>query len=186
MQIRCAECHELPAFDNEDFKIIGVDDGAQPFDPGRGGITGNPEELGAFAVPTLRNAALSPPFMHSGVEQNLNDVISFYLNGGGDNLNIPRAALDENLESFNLNNQGLTDLEMFLLALTDESRLPEIPESLPSGLEPVQPLENPVRAEVEAAAALPRGAPRTFEVALGESIQEAIDRAQPGDTVVVP
>ena len=33
--------------------------------------------------------------------------------------------------------------------------------------------------------ARPRGEARTFEVAVGESIQEAIDRAQPGDTVVV-
>jgi cytochrome c peroxidase len=181
----CIQCHELPTFDNEDFKIVGVDDGAQPFDSGRGAITGNPQDDGAFAVPTLRNVALSPPFMHNGVEQNLNDAISFYLNGGGDNLNVPRSALDENLHSFNLNNRGLQDLELFLLALTDESNLPEIPTDLPSGLTPVQPRENPIRAEVEEATALPRGEPRTFNVATGEKIQDAIDRAQPGDTVIV-
>lgn len=181
----CIQCHELPTFDNEEFKIVGVDDGAQPFDPGRSAITGNPQDVGAFTVPTLRNVALSPPFMHNGVEQNLNDAISFYLNGGGDNLNLPRSALDENLHSFNLNNRGLKDLEQFLLALTDESNLPEIPTELPSGLPPVQPLENPIRAEVEEATALPRGEPRTFNVAAGEKIQDAIDRAQPGDTIIV-
>lgn len=184
-ETNCIQCHELPTFDTEEFKIVGVDDGAQPFDRGRGAITGNPQDDGAFAVPTLRNAALSPPFMHNGVEQNLNDAISFYLNGGGDNLNVPRSALDENLHSFNLNNRGLTDLEMFLLSLTDESRLPEIPTELPSGLAIIQPLENPIRAEVEAATALPLGDPRTFNVAVGEKIQDAIDRAQPGDTVIV-
>ncbi len=181
----CIQCHELPDFTTEEFKIIGAEDGAQPFDTGRGGITNNPADMGAFAVPTLRNAALSPPYMHSGVEQNLNDAISFYLNGGGDNLNVSRAALDENLHSFNLNNRGLNDLEAFLLALTDESNLPEIPDTLPSGLITVQPLKNPVRADVEAATALPLGEPRTFNVANGEKIQDAIDRAQPGDTVSI-
>lgn len=181
----CIQCHELPTFANEEFKILGVDDGAQPFDTGRGGITNNAADVGAFAVPTLRNVALSPPFMHSGVEQNLNDAISFYLNGGGDNLNVPRSALDENLHSFNLNNRGLNDLEAFLLSLTDESNLPEIPADVPSGLTPIQPRDNAVRADVEAATALPRGEPRTFNVANGEKIQDAIDRAQPGDTVIV-
>lgn len=184
-ETNCIQCHELPTFTTEEFKVIGVNDGFLPFDRGRGAITGRVEEEGAFAVPTLRNVALSAPYMHNGIEPGLTEAISFYLNGGGDNLNVPNSRLDPDLHSFNLPTRQLRDLEMFLLALTDESALPAIPEALPSGLALPAPRENPARAIVEAAAALPRGEPRTHPVAAGESIQAAIDIAQPGDTVTI-
>ena len=181
----CIRCHTLPTFANEEFKVIGVRDDELPFDPGRGGITGDPADMGAFAVPTLRNVALSAPYMHNGVEVDLNWAISFYLNGGGDNQNIPLSRLDANIRPFNLTARELADLEAFLLALTDESALPAIPDSLPSGLEPIAPQANPARQRVQEAAALPPGPARTHHVTDRDSIQEAIDRARPGDTIIV-
>ncbi len=184
-QTNCIECHELPTFRTDEFKVIGVRDDTGTFDPGRGGITARAEEVGAFAVPTLRNVALSAPYMHNGIEPDLNGAISFYLNGGGDNLNVPHSRLDPKLRSFNLPTRDLADLEAFLLALTDESASPAIPDEVPSGLAPVTPRVNPARAAVAAASALPEAAPRTHHVAPGESIQDAIDLARSGDTILV-
>lgn len=181
----CVHCHQLPTFASNEFKVLGVSDGTQPFDAGRGEITGAAGEMGAFSVPSLRNIALSWPYMHNGIEPNLGSVIAFYLNGGGNNLNIPRAHLDPNLPNFNLPARALKDLEAFLLALTDESPLPAIPDKLPSGLPPPAPRHNPAREQVRAASALPPGEPRTHRVKEGDSIQDAIDLAQPGDTVLI-
>lgn len=181
----CVQCHTLPTFTTDEFKVVGVRDGELPFDPGRGGITGDPAEVGAFAVPTLRNVALTAPYMHNGIEVDLNWAISFYLNGGGDNLNVPRARLDPNLRPFNLDARGLADLEAFLISLTDESALPTVPAELPSGLAPIAPRDNPARQRVAEASALPPDGPRTHRVADGDSIQDAVDAAQPGDTILI-
>lgn len=50
-------------------------------DPGRGGITGNPNDMGRFKIPTLRNIALTAPYMHDGRFANLDEVIDHYSTG---------------------------------------------------------------------------------------------------------
>ncbi|MBE4746607.1 cytochrome-c peroxidase [Corallococcus sp. ZKHCc1 1396] len=46
-------------------------------------VQGKPDEVvGAFRTPTLRNVALSAPYMHTGAEKTLEDVIDFYNEGG--------------------------------------------------------------------------------------------------------
>ncbi|MGH2544084.1 MAG: cytochrome c peroxidase [Ardenticatenaceae bacterium] len=184
-ETNCVKCHELPTFRTDEFKVIGVRDEAGEFDPGRGGITDREADIGAFAVPTLRNIALSAPYMHNGIEPALNGAISFYLNGGGDNLHIPRSRLDPDLQSFNVSTRDLEDLEAFLLSLTDESAVPAIPEEVPSSFAPVAPRSNPAREQIEESSALPPGEPRTHRVAANDSIQAAIDIARPGDTIVI-
>ena len=186
-RMNCAACHELPAFRSDGPKVIGVRDDLGRFDEGMGAINGQETEVGAFVVPTLRNAALHPPYMHNGSEPGLNSVISFYLNGGGNNINVPRSRLSDEIHAFSATTRELEDLELFLMALTDESNVPSIPDNLPSGLAPVAPRENPARASVAEAAALPRSdEPRTHFVEYGGSIQAAIDKAQPGDIVMIP
>ncbi len=80
----------------------------------------------------------------------------------------------------------------FLHALTDESRKPDIPEHVPSGLPIVPPLENQspemASASRRAARAVSSGVRRTGNqliVKEGQFIQDAIDLAFPGDTVMV-
>ena len=46
-------------------------------------MTGNETDRGAFRTPTLRNVALTGPYMHDGVLRTLDDVIAFYAAGGG-------------------------------------------------------------------------------------------------------
>ena len=51
-------------------------------DPGLAAITGNPLDSGKFKTPSLRNIALSAPYMHDGRFQNLNQVFDHYNSGG--------------------------------------------------------------------------------------------------------
>ena len=83
MKTRCFECHNFPTFNNPDFKAIGVPhiDNKEP-DFGRAEIVGKGYE-NAFKVPTLRNIALTAPYMHNGIFKTLDEVIDFYAGGGG-------------------------------------------------------------------------------------------------------
>jgi cytochrome c peroxidase len=47
-------------------------------DAGRGGVTGLPQDYGKFKVPSLRNVALTGPYMHDGRFQTLEEVVDFY------------------------------------------------------------------------------------------------------------
>jgi cytochrome c peroxidase len=139
---RCNECHGIPVFADRNFKVIGVPDPkdgpadvAKPeAERGRGG---GPN--GAFKIPTLRNIALTAPYMHNGVFETLEEVLDFYSGGGGRGLGLDVPLQDDKIRKFSLTPQEKADLIAFLLALTDESALPEIPKRVPSGLPVVQP-----------------------------------------------
>ena len=57
-------------------------------DLGVGGITGRTQDQGLFKVPSLRNIAISGPFMHDGRFTNLEQVVEFYNSGVVDNPNL--------------------------------------------------------------------------------------------------
>jgi parallel beta-helix repeat protein len=181
---RCFECHATPTFATNTFRVVGVQDD----DPGRGGISGDAPE-GAFKVPTLRNIALSAPYMHNGAFATLEEVIEFYAQGGG------RAHgaqdVDNFVIGFELTDQEKADLIAFLYALSDESGLPEIPAEVPSGLPVIESVDNPARETIAAFntgvgnGRPPAREPMTHTVLPGETIQSAVDQAQPGDTIEV-
>ena len=192
LKTRCFECHNLPTFANPDFKVIGVPDveGMEP-DLGRGELAGSGYD-GAFKVPTLRNVALTAPYMHNGVFETLEEVIDFYAKGGGTGLGMDIPLIDDKIRPFDLSEQEKDDLIAFLHALTDESLKPDIPGRVPSGLDVVPPLENqsPEMAAFEGehhapeSVIVPRIGKRLI-VREGTVIQNAIDIALPGDTVWV-
>ena len=189
-QARCFECHSLPTFSSPNFKVIGVpklDDEAE--DRGRGDVGGGPGLKGAFKVPTLRNVALTAPYMHNGRFKTLDEVLDFYSKGGGPGMGVPTPNLDDKIRPINLTYQQRLDLIAFLNALTDESSLADPPRRVPSTLPVVGRLKNPARA---VAAQLNAGLGRKTAPTVGEfvvnpggSIQEAIDRAAPGSTIRV-
>jgi cytochrome c peroxidase len=143
LKTRCFECHGFPTFANPDFKVIGVPKmPGQPDDLGRSEIEGGEPYKNAFKVPTLRNVALTAPYMHNGRFQTLEEVIDFYSNGGGKGEGLQLPNLDDKIRQFKISDQEKRDLIAFLYALTDESKKPEIPEKVPSGL-PVVPRQTP-------------------------------------------
>ena len=189
---RCFECHGLPTFANPDFKIIGVPDleGQEP-DYGRAEIEGGDGYKRAFKVPTLRNVVLNAPYMHNGRFKTLEEVLDFYAAGGGPGIGFDTPHIDDKMRPYTITPEEKADLIAFLYSLVDESNLPSWPESVPSGLDVVPRLDNPARALI---AKYNTGSPReedsdrgpqTIRVEAGQSIQAAVDRAQPGAIIEV-
>ncbi len=192
LKTRCFECHNLPTFANPDFKVIGVpEEEGRDLDLGRAEIAGTGYE-GAFKVPSLRNVALTAPYMHNGTFQTLAEVLEFYASGGGTGNATSMLDIDDKIRPFTLSPRERDDLVAFLHALTDESLKPEIPEQVPSGLPVVPRLENQspemLSAGQPAAPAMVHAIERKGNhliVQADQHIQDAIDMAFPGDTVLV-
>jgi cytochrome c peroxidase len=106
----CVACHAPPKFTNDEFFQIGVRRAA--FDRGRELVTGDAEDAGEMKVPTLRNAALRPRFMHTGEYANLGAAIGFYINAPAlpERDEIPGAGL----YTFNMSRVDETDIREFL------------------------------------------------------------------------
>ena len=116
---KCAECHSGEDFTSERFRNIGLYDGVQLADPGRGAITGNAAENGEFKIPTLRNVAVTAPYMHNGMFRSLREVIDYY---DEPDRFVPKAIGRDvtMLARLELSEQDRQDLEAFLEALTDD------------------------------------------------------------------
>lgn len=92
---RCGTCHYMPLFsgvlpprfDRMETEVIGVP--ATPLgaaidpDSGRFGVVPEPFLRHAFKTTTIRNAGRTAPYMHNGVFGTLEEVMTFYNNGGG-------------------------------------------------------------------------------------------------------
>lgn len=78
----CFHCHPHGGarFTDGIMRNNGLD--AEFTDLGLGGVTGLPEDMGVFKVPTLRNVALTAPYMHDGRFNTLEEVIEHYNSGG--------------------------------------------------------------------------------------------------------
>lgn len=82
---RCAECHGGRNFTDEGYHNLGVGMDAQSPDLGRFTVTGREMDRGAFRSPSLRNVALTAPYMHDGSMATLEAVVDFYIEGGRPN-----------------------------------------------------------------------------------------------------
>lgn len=81
----CGHCHAEPLFTTFEFKNNGLEpiDNLEDFpDKGRGEVTGGLFDNGKFKIPTLFNAAISPPYMHDGRFETLEEVLDHYNSGG--------------------------------------------------------------------------------------------------------
>jgi cytochrome c peroxidase len=117
----CFHCHGGMLFTNHAFHNNGLTLTAD--DIGREAVTKSAADRGKFKVPSLRNIALTAPYMHDGRFQTLEEVVEHYDHG------VQRTGtLDPNLAKHPAQGLGLTtqekaDLVAFLKTLTDESLL---------------------------------------------------------------
>ena len=82
-------------------------------DLGRYEVTGHPDDRWKYRTPTLRNVALTAPYMHDGSLPTLRDVVQFYNRGG-----VPNEVLDPLIAPLGLDDNEVEDLLDFLKSLT--------------------------------------------------------------------
>lgn len=134
-RLECHHCHggfnfsQASKHDFQEFAVSGfhntglynVDgEGAYPeSDIGLMEITLRPEHMGHFRAPTLRNVAMSGPYMHDGSVATLKEVIDIYMAGGRGN-GIDNPYKSPFMHGFRLTEEEQQDLIAFLESLTDE------------------------------------------------------------------
>jgi cytochrome c peroxidase len=97
-------------------------DGFDFIDLGLGVTVNDPAENGKFRVPTLRNIALTPPYMHNGIFKTLYQVIAFYNTrdvGPWPPPEVAENVNEEEMGDLGLTNQEIEDIAAFLMTLTD-------------------------------------------------------------------
>lgn len=115
----CAHCHGSFNFTNNDYMNNGLDSDASVTDKGRLKVTGNSGDLAKFKVPSLRNIALTAPYMHDGRFKTLEEVVEHYNNGLKNSATIDPALDNTRSTGLRLSTQQKTDLISFLKTLTD-------------------------------------------------------------------
>ncbi len=114
----CFHCHggALIEFTDHGFHNNGLD--SVLTDLGRAEVTGQPYDAGVFKTPSLRNIALTAPYMHDGRFATLREVIEHYNSGGH-----PSPTLDPLMKmqgtGLGLSEVAINDLVNFLETLTD-------------------------------------------------------------------
>ncbi|MBP1758567.1 MAG: cytochrome-c peroxidase [Firmicutes bacterium] len=86
---------------------------------GRFAVTRDLTDIGAFKTSTLRNIALTAPYLHDGSLKTLEEVVQFYNNGGRVKETDPvPELLSGGIRPLNLSKEQQADLVEFLKALT--------------------------------------------------------------------
>lgn len=114
-KLQCAGCHKPPLFSDFSFRNNGLPIKNEEY--GRFIITQDEADKGKFKVPSLRNIQLSPPYMHDGRFESIDEVLDHYIAAQNHH---PKAdaGLPQNLK---LTPNERADLKNFLETLTDES-----------------------------------------------------------------
>lgn len=145
-QAQCSQCHS--GFNFTDQTTVASDtkfatpfhntglynvDGKGGFPEGNRGIfelSNQPADMGAFRAPSLRNVAVTAPYMHDGSIATLPEVLKFYAAHGrnittGENQGDGRANpyQDERISRIKLDDAEQADVIAFLRTLTDEKFL---------------------------------------------------------------
>lgn len=123
-QFNCNHCHSSQNFYERTPLNNGLD--ALPVDSGVYVITGDPNDIGKFKVPTLRNVALTAPYMHDGRFATLAEVIEHYNSGIQQNPNLDDRLTVEGTTGGTPKQYHMTAYEKqaliaFLNTLTDET-----------------------------------------------------------------
>ncbi len=117
----CANCHSGFDLSDHTFRNVGLTlDHSE--DAGRERITLNSADRGKFKVPTLRNVAVTGPYMHDGSIATLEAVVEHFAGGG-----VADPIKDPLLHPLTLTAQDKSDLVAFLRSLTDDRSLDQVP-----------------------------------------------------------
>ncbi|MDX2128308.1 MAG: cytochrome c peroxidase [Chloroherpetonaceae bacterium] len=143
---KCATCHFIPLFNGTvpptftetEAEVIGVPEKAlwvkAHIDPDEGKMATNGIDLNRymFKTPTLRNIALTAPYMHNGVYKTLDEVVRFYNVGGGYGIGIDLPNQTLPTDSLKLSASESKAIVAFMRTLTDTTAMRSRPHSIPS------------------------------------------------------
>lgn len=145
-RLRCSECHAgfnvsgpvtylgapaaEPAFHNTGLYDLDGRGGYPRDNTGLHAVTGRRRDMGRFRAPTLRNIAVTAPYMHDGSVESLEQVIAVYARGGREVADGPHAGDGRDspqksplVSGFEITPEETADLVAFLHGLTDETFL---------------------------------------------------------------
>jgi cytochrome c peroxidase len=105
----CSACHVGANLTDEKYHNIGIGMDKEKPDIGREDTTKEPKDRGAFKTPTIRNVALSAPYMHDGSINTLEEVVEWYAKGGH-----PNPTLSDKIKKLQLSDQDKKDLVEFM------------------------------------------------------------------------
>ena len=111
----CSTCHTGANFSDEQYHNLGVGMDTEKPDLGRFDQTKEDKDRGAFKTPTIRNVALTAPYMHDGSQKTLEEVVEWYAKGGHANDH-----LSDKVKKLDLTDQEKSDLVAYMKALTGE------------------------------------------------------------------
>ena len=133
-RLACARCHSgfnlsgptihqgsvavAPSFHNTGLYNLDGRGSYPAIDRGIFDITHAPSDMGRFRAPTLRNIAVTAPYMHDGSIPTLEAAVAHYATGG-----IKSPVKSPRLKGFEITPQEIADLIAFLRSLTDEGFL---------------------------------------------------------------
>lgn len=137
-RLACSDCHSGPNLTDESYHNLGTHVLDDYSDRGRAQVSGEEEFAFAFKTPSLRNVAMTPPYMHNGVFRTLEEVVEFF-DAGGHHSDEPvpsengqtESAHSDVLQPLSLTVEEKADLVEFLKSLTsplphvETGRLPE-------------------------------------------------------------
>jgi cytochrome c peroxidase len=145
----CGTCHFAPIFNGtvpptyieSESEVLGVPvlptDKNAVIDPDLGRYdSGRPRDRASFfqysfKTPTVRNSAITAPYMHNGVYETLEQVVDFYNKGGGQGIGITLPHQTLPFDNLSLSAGEQRDLVAFMRSLTDTKTQHIAPDSLP-------------------------------------------------------
>jgi cytochrome c peroxidase len=133
---KCGSCHFAPLFNGllppnyntTEYEVLGTpsDDNLESphsdSDQGRYTFMALSLFKGAFKTPTVRNAAMTAPYMHNGKFSTLEKVIDFYDRGGGAGLGLDVPGQTLSSSPLHLTKQEKAEIIAFIESLTDNDK----------------------------------------------------------------
>lgn len=119
-KMKCASCHSTELFTDQSFRNVGFPLNPSTEEAGRARVTGVPDDLMRFRVPSLRNAEYTAPYGSFGQFPTLKAVLDYFDNGVlyADNLD---PILKENGNRIPMTEQEKEDIIDFIKTLSDSS-----------------------------------------------------------------
>ena len=143
---KCGTCHfaplfngtAVPLFNDTESEVLGVPQkpdttrAVVDADLGKYNITKREPYKHAFKTPTVRNAALTAPYMHNGVYRTLEEVVDFYNRGGGAGIGIQLSNQTLPPDELHLSAREQRQIVAFINTLTDTTGITKVPAALPA------------------------------------------------------